>query len=105
MNCAAPMASRRGPWQQASEQYRRASDSAGTVGGEGARVRQQAREAVSRGAEEARDYASGDERQHRPDGAALERHGGHWQLVKRSQHVRLGRQLRPVVVKKRSVRL
>jgi hypothetical protein len=44
---------------KAAEQYRRASDSAGTWADKGREFVNQAREAVSRGAEETRGYASG----------------------------------------------
>jgi gas vesicle protein len=44
---------------KASEQYRRASDSAGTWAEKGREFVNQAREAVSRGAEEVRGYAGG----------------------------------------------
>src|SRR5688500_2670772 len=44
---------------KASEQYRRASDSAGTWAEKGREFVNNAREAVSRGADEARDYAGG----------------------------------------------
>jgi len=44
---------------KASEQYRRATDSASTWAEKGREFVNQAREAVSRGAEEARGYASG----------------------------------------------
>jgi gas vesicle protein len=43
----------------ASEQYRRASETAGTWAERGREVVDKAREAVSRGADEARSYASG----------------------------------------------
>ena len=91
---------------KASEQYRRASDSR-YVGEKGREFVNQAREAVSRGAEEARDYASGTTGSSTgPTGSTWSGTAGTGSSCGSDRGTSgSGGNFRPVVVKERSVRL